>query len=396
MDSNEMVRAGDEFISLAGSIPEAQLLDGLGCGFTRPEHAGSKPALALALFRSAIPTDDIYRLAKARVDEISASKETFVPIFLTNHCEADCAMCGMRTSNGELHRKFSGRSVVDEQLRILRDAEHVRGVGFLTGEYADKFTRYVNAFYVGWAINRALSYGFEKVFFNIGSMAPDEIAVLADWLEPGDERITMCVFQETYDLEKYDSVIGRRGRHTPKADFDKRLRSFENWLDAGFKAVNPGFLVGLHDLDQELVRILHHIDGLKARDAKIYVSLPRLRPALGVSNKTKIGDDAYIRLISVIALLYPEAGIVITTREDVEFQDRALPLIRTLSPGSPDVSPYRWEGNAANDVESSQFVIPDHRRPRDILSRLKGNGYDVRYFEHAPRPHPSGELRTAS
>ncbi|MCA2504783.1 MAG: 3-methyl-2-indolic acid synthase [Microcystis sp. M54BS1] len=351
------------------------------------DDSETKIAQALAVFRStSIDTGLLSRRASERVNSIAIEKETFVPIFVTNHCHSECKMCGMRKSNLQLNRKFAGKNKIEEQLTILRQVDGVSGVGFLTGEYHDKFTRYANAFYIGWAISKALELGFEKIFFNIGSLTPDEIEIMGEWLPSGNENITMCVFQETYDPARYQSYMGKHTETIPKADFFRRINSFDNWLDAGFRAVNPGFLVGLHTPEEELVSLLSHVEHLSSRGAKIYVSLPRLRPALGAVNQEIIGDDVYIRLIATIAYFSPRSGIVLTTREDMSFQDKVLPLIRTLSPGSPDVTPYQWEGEAPNDKYSSQFIIPDHRRPRDILSRLSEGGYQFKYFEPPYRP----------
>lgn len=377
------------------SLPEIENFKTTSASFLRTElvnilrneaeiahDAATKVAQALALFCcDSIPTESIIKRATQRVGAIAIEKETFVPIFVTNYCQSECKMCGMRQGNSKLVRKFSGKKKIEEQLAILREVDGVSGVGFLTGEYQDKYTRYVNAFFTGWAINTAIKLGFEKIFFNIGSMTLDEIEVLGEWLPQGEEKITMCVFQETYNLEKYKRFMGEDSAEIPKADFWRRINSFDNWLDAGFKTVNPGFLVGLHDPQEELVNILFHIEHLTRRGAKIYVSVPRLRPALGASNRTVVSDDIYIRLIATIAYFSPHAGIVLTTREDMEFQDKVLPFARTLSPGSPDVTPYRWQEEAPNDEYSSQFLIPDHRRPRDILNRLYDNGYQFKYFQ---------------
>lgn len=371
----------DEVVTQASALSQAELHALLEDESRISDDPKQRAAQALALFTcDAIPTEALRARGQFRVDQTQTEKETFVPIFVTNHCHADCAMCGMRRSNDGLVRKFSGRRTIEEQLRILAEVDGVQGVGFLTGEYQDKYTRYVNAFYIGWAIHTALRFGFSKVFFNIGSMTTDEIAVLSEWLDEGDERVTMCVFQETYNVDRYRRFMTDRRGDVPKADFERRLSSFDNWLDAGFKTVNPGFLVGLHDVREELVQLLLHVAHLSHRGAQIYVSLPRLRPALGFSEKAKVEDAVYERLIAVVAYLSPRAGIVLTTREDMAFQDRVLPLVRTVSPGSPDVAPYRWDQEAPNDERSSQFLIPDLRRPRDILSRMTQNGYRFRYF----------------
>jgi 2-iminoacetate synthase len=381
----------DEVIRQSSALSQAELQALLQNESVISDDPQKRAAQALALFScDAIATESIRVRGQYRVEQTATEKETFVPIFVTNHCHADCAMCGMRRSNDELVRKFSGRQAIEEQLRILREVDGVQGVGFLTGEYQDKYTRYVNAFYIGWAIHTALRFGFRKIFFNIGSMTPDEISVLAEWLDEGDERVTMCVFQETYNVDRYQRFMTDRRGDVPKADFERRLSSFDNWLDAGFKTVNPGFLVGLHDVREELVQLLLHVGHLSHRGARIYVSLPRLRPALGFSNKAKVEDAVYERLIAVVAYLSPHTGIVLTTREDMAFQDRLLPLVRTLSPGSPDVAPYRWGQDAPNDERSSQFLIPDHRRPRDILARMTQHGYRFRYFALPQVPASAG------
>src|SRR5262249_3366658 len=153
------------------------------------------------------------------------------------------------------------------------------------------------------------------------------------------------------------------------------------WLSAGFRSVNPGFLVGLGDPGLDLAQITAHIDHLASRGARVDMSLPRLRPALGSSISSRVGDDEYIRVIATLALLFPDFPIVLTSREPQEFQDRVLPIVGIISPGSPDVSPYRRHTEALNNPDSSQFLIPDHRRPAEILSRICGLGYEMIHFD---------------
>jgi 2-iminoacetate synthase len=342
-----------------------------------------RAAAAVATFRSVqISTNDLVAHSAKQIAHLRRDKETFVPIFTTNHCDSECKMCGMRNSNGKLLRKFSSKSTIEDQLRILYDIEGVRAAGFLTGEYSDKYTRLANAFLIGWAISRAFELGFQKVYFNIGSLLPDEIEVLADWLEPHRTRpVTMCVFQETYSQKSYARFMGSAERGIPKADFVQRINSFDNWLDAGFHNVNPGFLVGLSSIEEDLIQLIYHVAHLRGRGAELTISLPRLRPALETANNHSVRDETYLRLIATVALFCPECRIVLTTREDQAFQDSALPLIGTISPGSPDVAPYKRQSPASNEEISSQFMIPDHRRPREILRRIVAMGYPITYFE---------------
>lgn len=338
-----------------------------------------REVVACALMRDkSISTGALMDAARDRVEAREPRLHTFVPLYTTNHCDSECKMCAMRKSNEKLERKFATKNEIEEQLRILYESEHVRGVGFLTGEYEGQFARQANAFRIGWAIRTALDMGFERVYFNIGSMTPAEIGVLGEWIEP-QEPVTMCVFQETYDRNKYARFMG--DGTAPKSNYDQRLRSFDNWIDAGFRYVNPGILVGLSDPEMEIVRLVSHAMHLAGRGAVVDVSLPRLRPAQGSRNASGVADDQYLRMLAVVAFVCPEQRLVFTTRETAEVQERALGLCGVFSPGSPDVSPYRRDSRAQNVEETSQFLVADLRRPREILQGLQQiTGRKVAHF----------------
>lgn len=342
-------------------------------------------ARALALFRDVnISTEEIRQAALEGLTARTPGLHTFVPLYTTNHCDSECKMCAMRKSNQKLVRKFAGKKEIEEQLQILYEHEHVRGVGFLTGEYDEQYTRLANAFRIGWAIRTALDMGFQRIYYNIGSMTPEEIDVLADWITP-DEPVTMCVFQETYDRDTYARFMGTDVRY-PKADYDRRVRSFDHWIDAGFRYTNPGVLIGLHkNIEEDLVNLISHATHLAKRGAVVDVSAPRLRPAQGSKNVSGVDDDQYLRLMAVVALVCPEHRLVLTTREGEEFQKKAVDLCGVFSPGSPDVAPYRPAKSAVNQVESSQFLVADLRRPSEILSNLQAGGRDVDFFARPPR-----------
>ncbi|MFH8659668.1 3-methyl-2-indolic acid synthase [Streptomyces afghaniensis] len=345
------------------------------------EPAWSREAMALALWEDrSISTEELKAAAEARCAARTPRLHTFVPLYTTNYCDSECKMCSMRKGNLRLDRKFSGRKEITAQLEILYHHEGVRGVGFLTGEYEDKHTRLSSAFRIGWAIRTALDMGYERVYFNIGSMEPDEIDVLGEWIGR-EEPVTMCVFQESYDKGTYGRFMGQTSAQVPKANFDRRVVSFDRWLDAGFRYVNPGVLVGLHDdLSAEIVSLVSHGAHLRARGAVVDLSVPRMRPAMTSRDTTRVNDDDYLRMMSAVAFTCPEQRLVLTTREPQEFQDVAMGLAGVISPGSPDVAPYRPDSRARNDESSSQFLVADLRRPRHILSRIEAGGRPVDHF----------------
>jgi 2-iminoacetate synthase len=345
------------------------------------EPLQSRPAVALALWEDpSLSTAELVAAAESRCAARTPRLHTFVPLYTTNHCDSECKMCSMRRGNARMERKFSGRDEIIDQLRILYEHEGVRGVGFLTGEYEDKYTRLATAFRIGWAIRTALDMGFERIYFNIGSMEPDEVEVLGEWIHR-DDPVTMCVFQETYDRESYRRFMGHTSSGVPKADYDRRVVSFDRWLDAGFRYVNPGVLIGLHDdLGSELVRLVAHGAHLKERDAVVDLSVPRMRPAMSSRDSTRVNDEDYLRMMAVLGFTCPEQRLVLTTREPQEFQDRAIGLAGVISPGSPDVAPYRADSQARNEQTTSQFLVADLRRPRHILGRIEAGGTKVGHF----------------
>jgi 2-iminoacetate synthase len=343
--------------------------------FTKRNSPFSLSEAAYLIFTSTkFSNDEILAAAKDRVHGIRKNKLlTFSPLFTTNHCDSNCLMCGMRKSNTMMERKFAGRSAIIDQLNILRKVEKTRGVGFVTGEYEGSFSRNTNAFWIGWGIKEALDLGFNLIFCNIGSLDAGEIATLTEWFTPKD-KVNLSVFQETYNLEDYERFMGK---DYPKSNFMKRLHTFDEWIDAGQKHVNPGILLGLSDPKEDLVLLMNHVDHLKKRGAHIYISAPRLRPALQTSHRSLVSDTDYIRILATIAFLVPDCPLVLTTREPREMQQQALPLVGIVSPGSPDVAPYKKNAKPPNRLESSQFLVADLARPSEILKWVTQQKFKV-------------------
>ncbi|WP_330230948.1 3-methyl-2-indolic acid synthase [Nocardia sp. NBC_00508] len=341
-------------------------------------------AVALALIRdTSVSTEELRIAAERRIAQRSPRLHTFVPLYTTNHCDSECKMCGMKKSNTRMIRKLAGKREIEDQLRILLEHEGVAGVGFLTGEYEDEYTRQVNAFRIGWAIRTAFDMGFQRVYFNIGSMTTAEIETLGEWIDR-DEPVTMCVFQETYDRHTYERFMGSKDG-APKADYDRRIQSFDRWLDAGFKYVNPGALIGLHDIESEMIALVSHATYLARRGGIVDISLPRLRPAMASSSRTKVDDQSYIRLMAAIAFVCPDQRLVLTNREGKALRDSVIDLCGVISPGSPDVAPYRRGDDIVNEENSSQFLVADLARPSTILKQITDTGRAVQNF--APDPH---------
>lgn len=340
-----------------------------------------------------VATEELLDLARGLRAPDAPRIETFSPLYISNECDGECAMCGMSRFNRDLQRATADEATVREQIDILH-RRGLRGVAILTGEYRRGARRRSMLARAASATRYAIERGFTHVLINVGSIEVDEFPLLlAGVPRAGDgistPRVTMCTFQESYDPSVYRSFMGTTPEN-PRSDYERRLGNFDRAADAGMRSANPGILLGLNrDLVFELLAVLAHVRHLLARRMVVYVSLPRLRKASGVMHRAGVSDDALTRLVSVLSAAVPEAKVVISTREAPEIQRRLLPVMSVLTPGSPGVAPYT-EADAAFDVEASQFEVADHRPIEVILGECLAAGARIDGYE------PAGAARAVS
>lgn len=331
---------------------------------------------AVAIFQNPnITYDDLVTAATHRKQQVRGKNIIgFVPIYLTNHCDGECKMCGMRHNNNDLVRQFSTKSIIDQQLRYLFKEQDMRGVAFLTGEFNDDYVRKANSFIVGYSLNEALKMGFERVYINIGSLQQEHMEIIADFIgKENRSRVAMCVNQETYNEHAYNRYMAAEGGVAFKADFKRRLESHDLWLSMGFSANQIGSLLGLNpDLGEEVAGLCSHAKYLMNHGAKtVFFALPRLNPALGASNRKIVNDQTFKRIIATLAYVAPECAVMMTTRETMDIQDEVLPMIGCLAPGTPVVGAYGRGSRMPNDKKFSQFQIEDTRLPKTSFDRVQ-------------------------
>lgn len=312
--------------------------------------------------------------------------ETFAPLYLTNTCDAECRMCGMRRDNAALRRETVDLAAAEEQLDILR-RRGMYGVALLTGEYRDGGRARALA-HVNQVLHGAVARGFRHVLINIGALDAEEYGALLAGLtahdgRAGDTKLTMCTFQETYARPVYRKFMGENAAN-PRADFDRRLANFDRARAAGMRVANPGILVGLNpELGFELVALALHARHLLAHGMEVYLSVPRLRQIAGRLDQRGADDAAFVRLVAILSLGLPDAKLVLTTREPAAMQRRLLPLIGVLSAGSAAVAPYTASG-ARFPLEASQFEVVDQRPFETILGEHLRPGTTIENFDPPP------------
>lgn len=308
----------------------------------------------------------------------------FAPLYLSNECVNNCAYCGFSRDNPILRVTLD----VDQ---VVAEARHLASLGFrhillVAGEHP----KFVSNGYLAKCVRSIKSF-IPTVALEVGPMEIEEYAALA-----GAGAEGLVVYQETYDPAAY------RELHTagPKRNFDWRLECPERAYAGGFRRIGIGALLGLADWRGEALAIAAHLEYLYRHcwKASFTVSFPRIRPAAGGFQPThRISDREFVQLTCAMRVVFPRAGIVLSTRETPALRNALLPLgITSMSAGS-HTEPGGYTGQGAGDLHltirgrrrelepggksagdraTEQFGIADERSPGEIARLLRSKGFD--------------------
>jgi 2-iminoacetate synthase len=212
-------------------------------------------------------------------------------------------------------------------------------------------------------------------------------------VEAGAEGLV--VYQETYDRAVYEEmhVSG------PKRNFGWRLETPERAYAAGFRRLGIGALYGLADWRLEALSVAAHAAYLLRTcwKAQVTISLPRLRPCAGeFEPRVVMTDREMVQLVCAFRLMFPDAGLVLSTREPEALRDGLIPLGITMVSAGSHTEPggytgagkehiHRTEGGKIVELGASewagegatvQFSIADNRSPALVADRIRALGYE--------------------
>jgi 2-iminoacetate synthase len=312
----------------------------------------------------------------------------FAPLYLSNECINNCKYCGFSRDNPILRVTLTVEDVRREARALL--AQGFRNLLLVSGEHP----KFVSNGYLADCV-RALHGEVPSLSLEVGPMKAEEYFPL---VEAGAEGLV--VYQETYDRAIY------AGMHTagPKRDFDWRLETPERAYAAGFRRLGIGALYGLGDWRLEALSLAAHADYLLRNcwKAQLTISLPRLRPCAGEFQPlTHISDRELVQLVCAFRLMFPDAGLVLSTREPAKLRDGLIPLgITLLSAGSHtepggytgagkekihhtergrivELGASEWAPSAEGTTSATgQFEIADGRSPHEVADLIRRLGYE--------------------
>ncbi len=287
----------------------------------------------------------------------------YAPLYLSNHCINPCEYCGFSSRN-----RFE-RTTMDLQ-QVATEAAALRRRGFghillLTGE--DR--RAAPLSYLEEAVKLCREW-FAHISIEVYPLSREEYATL---VAAGCSAVTL--YQETFDRQTYAAVHPGG----PKADYDARLAAPVAAAAAGMRGVGLGFLLGLHDWRAEALGLYDQAQAVLAADwrCRLAFSFPRLRPvAGGFAPKFPVSDTRLAQLVFAFRLLFPDAELVLSTRESPKLRDGFMGLgITRMSAGSiTTVGGY--ETASELQAPEEQFSVHDHRSPGQMAQVIAAKGLD--------------------
>ena len=192
----------------------------------------------------------------------------------------------------------------------------------------------------------------------------------------------------------------------PKKNFDWRLETPERAYAAGFRRLGIGALFGLADWRYEAICVAAHADFLLRHcwKAQLTISLPRLRPCAGEFQPlTHLADRELVQLVCAFRLMFPDAGLVLSTREPARLRDGLIPLGITLISAGSHTEPGGYTGAGREKIHQTvrgkivelaagssewaatnghatnatgQFEIADDRSPGEVAELIRKLGYE--------------------
>jgi 2-iminoacetate synthase len=314
----------------------------------------------------------------------------FAPLYLSNECINNCKYCGFSRDNPILRVTLS----VEE---VRREADALHGQGFrnlllVAGEHP----KFVSNHYLRDCV-AALHSNWSGISLEVGPMEAEEYRPLVAAGADG-----LVVYQETYDRAVYDDM------HTagPKKNFDWRLETPERAYAAGFRRIGIAALYGLAEWRYEALCVAAHAEYLLRNcwKAQVTISLPRIRPCAGEFQPlTHISDRELVQLICAFRLMFPDVGLVLSTREMPKLRDGVIPLGITMMSAGSHTEPGGYTGAGKEKIHhtergrivelasgssqwattnghatnaTGQFEIADERSAPEVAELIRRLGYE--------------------
>jgi 2-iminoacetate synthase len=310
----------------------------------------------------------------------------FAPLYLSNECINNCQYCGFSRDNRILRVTLSVEQVRREAQALLELG--FRNILLVAGEHP----KFVSGAYLRECV-AAIHDLVPSVSLEVGPMDAESYRPLVDAGADG-----LVVYQETYNRAIYDEM------HTagPKKDFDWRLETPERAAAAGFRRLGIAPLYGLGDWRFEAISAAAHAEYLLKHcwKSQLTISFPRLRPCAGeFQPRDHMGDRDLAQLVCALRIMFPDVGLVLSTRESPRLRNGLVQLGITLMSAGSHTEPGGYTGAGTDQLHhtdrgrivaldtsaagapgeqraTEQFHIADERSSREVADFIRTIGYE--------------------
>ncbi len=291
----------------------------------------------------------------------------FTPLYIANYCENYCVYCGFNCYN-HIHRMKLTKEQIEREMKIIADSG-MEEILILTGESR----RQSDVSYIGEACKLARNY-FRMVGLEIYPVNTDEYRFLH---ECGADYVT--VFQETYDISKYETLHLAGHKRVWPYRFDAQERA----LMGGMRGVAFSALLGLSDFRKDALASALHVYYLQRKYpyAEMSLSCPRLRPIINNDkiNPSDVHEKQLCQILCAYRIFLPFVGITVSSRESAEFRNGIVKIAATkvsagVSTGIGDHESKYTGKEQDGGRGDEQFEISDSRSFDRMYQDMAGEG----------------------
>ncbi|WP_333861810.1 [FeFe] hydrogenase H-cluster radical SAM maturase HydG [Clostridium sp.] len=394
MDSNEFIEDGEVLQSINEAkkfVKDKDEIDRILSKAKKYKGLTHREAAILLEIDDEETLEKMYKIAKEVKEKIYGRRIVlFAPLYLSSYCVNNCKYCGYRCAN-KIGRHQLSQDELREEIKALEAMGHKRLL-LEAGEDDKKCP----IEYILECIKTIYNEKFEN-----GAIRRVNVDVAAtteeNYKKLKDAGIgTYILFQETYHKPTYlDMHSG------PKHNYEWHTEAMDRAMGGGgIDDVGIGPLYGLYDYHYETVALLMHAEHLESVHGvgPHTISFPRLLPAEGVDYSNfphLVKDKDFKKVVATIRLAVPYTGMILSTRESIEFRKELLEVgISQMSAGScVGVGGYAKRETIDEDgiEEKPQFDLADHRKPIDIIKGLVKDGYVPSYCTACYRVGRTGD-----
>ncbi len=303
---------------------------------------------------------------------------TFAPLYLGNFCVNDCLYCGFRKSNKNVRRKVLKTDEILSDIKVLAGRIGHKRLIVVYGEHpfndVDYIEKSIQAIY---SVKEKTKNGFGQIRRVNVNAPPFEIADLRRLHKVGIG--TYQVFQETYHRGTYRKL---HPKGTIKGNYDWRLYCMHRAFEAGIDDVGIGALFGLYDWRFEVMGLVAHSHELENKFGigPHTISFPRLEPAdnspFTHNSNFQVSDNDFEKLITIIRLAVPYAGMIITARETPKIREDSLTLGVTQTDASSRIGIGGYsEVTQTQESNKQQFLLGDTRSLDEVIREFAQLGF---------------------